>query len=139
MTPRTRPILALLRRGSAIGSRFAGAIRAWMSAIPAARAHFVLTSNIRVIHVEHAADGLRVYMRLPMPLAVADLVGARRADGTVDPAPYTTNRIEGGQLMHYLDVAALRRAPLGLGELIAGRHALVADGRLIKPRVEVVR
>jgi hypothetical protein len=70
-------------------------------------------------------------MRLPMPLVVADLVGAPRGDGTVDPAPYATNRIEGGQLMHYLDVVAFRRDPLSLGDLVVGRHALVADGRLM--------
>ena len=30
-----------------------------------ARAHFLLNLNIRVIHVEHLDDGLRVYLRLP--------------------------------------------------------------------------
>jgi hypothetical protein len=102
-------------------------------------AHFMLSSNIRVIHVEPLERGLRVYLRLPMPLIVADLVGPGRADGTAEPAPYTVNRIENGQLAHYLDVEAFRRDPIGLGRLAARRHALVADDRLLESRVEAVR
>jgi hypothetical protein len=106
----------------------------------AVRAHFLLVNvNIRVIHVEHQRDGLRVYIRLPMPLVVADLVGPPRADGTVDPAPYTVNRIEGGQLMHYVDVSALRRDPIGLGKLVLDRHVLIVDGRRMRGRIEAVR
>lgn len=101
--------------------------------------HFMLSSNIRVIHVEHVEQGLRVYLRLPMPLIVADLVGPARADGTTEPAPYTVNRMENGQLAHYLDGEAVRRDPTGLGQLAAQRHALVADDRLLEGRVESVR
>jgi hypothetical protein len=135
----SRLMPALLPPGTSIGGVFAVALFMMIVTISAAPGHFMLSSNIRVIHIEHVDHGLRVYMRLPMPIAVADLVGARRADGTTEAAPYTTNQIEGGQLMHYLDVAALRHDPLGLGDIIAGRHALVADGRLINPRVEAVR
>src|SRR5437870_4051700 len=110
-------------------------------AIPAqpAHAHFMLTSNIRVIHVEHGDDGLRLYVRLPMPLVVADLTGPPQADGTPMPAPYTLDRVEDGQLTHYLDIRALRHDPAGLGQLVVERHALVADGRLLRGRVEAVR
>lgn len=101
--------------------------------------HFMLTSNIRAIHVEHRADGLRVYLRLPMPLIVADLAGRARPDGSSSPAPYTVDRMDDGQLSHYLDIQAFRRDPVGLGTLVVERHALVADGRLLQGRVEAVR
>ncbi len=127
-----------LRRHRRAGTLVAAALVLAIS-IPPVHAHFMLTSNIRVIHVEHREDGLRLYIRLPMPLIVADLVGPSRADGTANPAPYTLNRIEQGQLSHYLDVAALRRDPIGLGKLVVERYALVADDRLLRGHVEAVR
>ena len=44
-----------------------------------AEAHFLLNINIRTVHVEHLDDGLRVYLRLPMPYLVADRIGAGKA------------------------------------------------------------
>ncbi len=38
-------------------------------------AHFLLNLNVRILHVEHLADGLRVYLRTPMPYLVADRIG----------------------------------------------------------------
>lgn len=104
-----------------------------------AAAHFILNANIRVIHVEHRGDGLVVYLRLPMALVVAGLVGPEKADGTREPAPYTDNRVENGQLMHYLDVAALRRDPLGLGRLVADGHELIVGDTPLLPEVQAVR
>ena len=95
-------------------------------------AHFYLDTRIRVIHVEHLTDGLRIYVRLPLPLVLAGLVGPEnKLSGARDPAPYTLDQVENGQTMHYLDVAALRRDPLGLGQLVADGHGLfLADKRL---------
>ncbi len=104
-----------------------------------AHGHFLLNINIRVVHVEHLDDGLRVFLRLPMPLLVANLVGPRQPDGTRVPAPYTVNRIEGGQLMHILDAEALRADPGGLGEMVADGHELLIDGVPLEPRIEAVR
>lgn len=104
-----------------------------------AAAHFILNVNIRVIHVEHRGDGLAVYLRLPMALVVAGLVGPEQANGTRLPAPYTINRMEDGQLMHLLDVAALRADPLGLGRLVADGHQIIVDGAALPARVEAVR
>src|SRR5262249_55788288 len=92
-----------------------------------------------VIHVEHRKDGLRLYIRLPTPLILADLVGPARADRSAGPAPYTFDQIEGDQLLHYLDVEGVRRDPIGLGKLVGDRHALIADSRLLLGRVEAVR
>jgi hypothetical protein len=63
--------------------------------------------------VEHLMDGLRVYLRTPMPYLVADRIGPIGADGLPEPAPYTTNRLEDGKPVHYLDPSALRSDPGG--------------------------
>lgn len=107
--------------------------------LPAAQAHFQLNINIRVIHVEHLADGLRVYLRLPTPYVLAPLIGARRPDGSVPPAPYSRNQVEKGQLMHYIDTEALRADPMGLGHLAAAGHSLTVEGTRLAAEVQAVR
>ncbi|WP_171209617.1 hypothetical protein, partial [Ruegeria sp. HKCCA6948] len=64
-----------------------------------AEAHFNLNQNVRIHHVAHSEDGLDVYLRLPMPYLVAELVGPEGPDGLPAPAPYTYNVIEDGVLM----------------------------------------
>jgi hypothetical protein len=109
-----------------------------LSALPVA-AHFLLNANIRIVHIEHVEDGLRVYLRLPTPYVLAGLVGERRADGSVPPAPFTTNRMEDGQLLHSLDLAAIKAEPLGLGRLAADGHVLALNDQPIRASVEAVR
>ncbi|UCH75350.1 MAG: HupE/UreJ family protein [Rhodospirillales bacterium] len=101
-------------------------------------AHFLLNLNVRIFHVEHLAEGLRVYLRTPMPYLVADRVGPVGADGLPAPAPFTTNRMEDGRLVHYLDFEQLRRDPVGLGEFAAAGLRLVAEGRALEAGVEQV-
>lgn len=127
-------------RGKAFRLRFAllGLTLLCGLALPAA-AHFLLNVNIRIIHVEHLDDGLRVYLRLPAPYVLASLTGAPRADGTAEPAPYTTNKLVEGELMHYLDGAALEDDPDSLGRLVAEGHRFTAEGEALKPEVEQVR
>jgi len=103
-----------------------------------ARAHFLLNLNVRILHVEHLADGLKVYLRTPMPYLVADRVGAARADGLPEPAPYTTNRMEEGKLVHYVDPEQLNRDPIGLGAFAAGGIRLLVDGKPLGATVERV-
>ncbi len=102
-------------------------------------AHFQLNVNIRVVHIEHLNDGLRVYLRLPTPYVLAGLTGAPRADGTVEAAPFTSNRLVEGELMHSLDPAAIEADPLGLGRLVAEGHSLTVAGIALVPAVEAVR
>jgi hypothetical protein len=104
-----------------------------------AEAHFLLNINIRIVHVEHLDDGLRVIMRLPTPYVVAGLVGPERADGSRDPAPYTRNAMENGQLMHYVDLDALHADPTGLGRLVADGHRMVIGAAEVRAEVESVR
>jgi hypothetical protein len=91
-------------------------------------AHFLLNLNTRIIHVEHLSNGLRVYLRLPMPYIVANLVGPDQPEGLPEPAPYTSNTREDGNVVYYLDVEALHADPSGLGDLVAIGHQFVSSG-----------
>ncbi len=105
----------------------------------AIHAHFKLNLNIRVIHVEHVSEGLDVYLRLPMPYLVAHLLGPEKPDGTRDPAPFTTNGLVGGALMHYVNYVAIESNPLALGQLAADGHQLLHDGKPLTPLVAAIR
>ena len=102
-------------------------------------AHFKLNLNIRIVLVEHVPDGLDVYMRLPMPYLVANLLGPEKPDGSRDPAPFTTNGLLDGELMHYVDNLAIEADPLPLGQLAADGHTLSYKGEIITPAVVAVR
>ena len=104
-----------------------------------AQAHFRVAANIRVVHVEHAKDGIRTYMRVPMPLLVADLLGPVRDDGSREPAPFTTNREENDQLVHYVNLDEVLANPVGLGEVAADKHVFVFNGKRVRGDVESVR
>ena len=110
-----------------------------LATVSAAHAHFQLNLNVRILHVQHLSDGLRVYLRLPMPYLVADRLGAVGPDGRPAPAPYTSNRFESGKLVHYLDAEALLREPDGLGRLAAEGHRFVFAGTRLSGTVEHVR
>jgi hypothetical protein len=101
-------------------------------------AHFLLNLNVRILHVEHLGDGLRVYLRTPMPYLVADRVGPVGANGLPEPAPYTTNRMEKGKLVHYIDPARLNRDPKGLGAFASEGYRFIADGKNLQATVEQV-
>ncbi len=98
---------------------------------PTAQAHFNLNVNLRVIHVSHEDNGLRVFVRLPMAYLVADKLGPEQVDGSREPAPFTTNAIENEQLVHYLDPVALRLDPAGLGKIIVDGHEISANGQVL--------
>ncbi|MCK5395858.1 MAG: hypothetical protein KAJ32_07690, partial [Gammaproteobacteria bacterium] len=98
-------------------------------------AHFKLNLNVRVLHVEHVSDGLNVYMRLPMPYLVANLLGEVGEDGLPAPAPYTTNKLEQGKLVHFVDVEQLKQSADDLGLLAAQGLSLSVDGEAIAGKV----
>ncbi len=116
---------------------FASCLMVCLTAAPAG-ALFLRNLNVRSFHVEHLADGLRVYLRTPMPYLVAERVGPVGANGLPKPAPYTTNRMEGGKLVHYVDHGRLRRHITGLGVFAAAGFRFDADGEPLDARVEQV-
>ncbi len=103
-----------------------------------ASAHFLLNLNVRILHVEHLSDGLRVYLRTPMPYLVAHLVGPVRDDGLPSPAPFTTNRLEDGKPVHYIDPAAVRSDPLALGRLAGEGFQFLIDGKRVPAKPEAL-
>lgn len=104
-----------------------------------ASAHFLLNLNVRILHVEHMRDSLRVYLRLPMPYLVADKLGPITSDGLPKPAPFTTNKMENDVLVHYVDFDQVRSQPLGLGEFAAKGFKFEVEGEVLDPIVEDVR
>lgn len=102
-------------------------------------AHFNLNLNVRIVHVEHLADGMNLYLRLPMPYLVAHLLGEAEEDGLPAPAPFTTNRMEEGRLVHYVDTAAIQRDPDGLAALAGSSLALAVNGNNKELEVAAVR
>ena len=103
-----------------------------------ATAHFKLNLNVRILHVEHLADGLNVYMRLPMPYLVAHLLGEMNEDGLPAPAPYTSNRLEEGKLVHYVDIKQLKDSTDGLALLAMQALDLTVDGEMVETKVDRV-
>lgn len=102
-------------------------------------AHFKLNLNVRVLHVEHLSDGLNVYMRLPMPYLVAHLLGEIDENGLPLPAPYTSNRLEDGKLVHYVDVEQLKHSTDALALLAMQGLDLSVDEGKVNTKVEQVR
>ncbi len=107
--------------------------------VTTASAHFNLNLNVRILHVEHLADGLNVYMRLPMPYLVAHLLGEIDESGLPAPAPYTGNRLEQGKLVHYVDVAQLRQSTDALAMLAMQGIDISIDGKNLKAKVERIK
>ena len=81
------------------------------AAIPAG-AHFLLNLNVRIFHVEHLSNGLKLYLRTPMPYLVADRVGPADPEGLPAPAPFTSNRLEDDKPAHYIDPEQLLANPV---------------------------
>lgn len=104
-----------------------------------ASAHFKLNLNVRILHVEHLSDGLNVYMRLPLPYLVAQLLGELDENGLPSPAPYTNNKLEDGKLVHYVDVEQLKHSTDRLALLAMQGLDLSVDGENINAKVEQFR
>ena len=113
-------------------------ICAWFYAVPSF-AHFNLNLNVRIIHVEHQSDGMNIYLRLPMPYLVADLLGDVGDDGLPAPAPYTYNRMEDDRLVHYVDAGQLQRSPDGLASLARDSLSLTVAGKKADLEVNEIR
>ncbi|WP_171125948.1 MULTISPECIES: HNH endonuclease [unclassified Ruegeria] len=120
----------------AFGALFVGVL---LSLTLSASAHFLLNLNVRISHVEHSEDGLRIYMRTPMPYLVANKVGDQNGDALPDAAPFTTNAMSDGQLVHFVDLQAVMNDPNGLGQFAEGGLHLLVDNQRLRGTVKSVR
>lgn len=114
-------------------------VSVFLSLALSASAHFLLNLNVRISHVEHSEDGLRIYMRTPMPYLVADKVGEQGGGALPDAAPFTTNAMSDGQLVHFVDLQAVMSDPIGLGQFAESGLHLLVDNRRLRGTVEAVR
>ena len=110
-----------------------------LASAPNAIAHFKLNLNVRIFHVEHRADGLELFVRMPMPYLVADRLGPPTEVGLPEPAPFTSNRMEGERLVHFVDWGQLGREPLGLGRMLVAGLKLEAAGETLPATAQAVR
>ena len=74
-----------------------------------------------------------------MAYLVADKLGPEAADGTRAPAPFTTNRMEDGTLVHYLDAGAFRDRPEGLAAILAGGLILETGAGVLEAELGRIR
>ena len=127
-------------RSSALGAATIVTLSMFLAVFAAsASAHFLLNLNVRILHVEHLGDGLRVYLRTPMPYLVADKTGPVRADGLPEPAPFTTNEMKDGKLSHYVDFERLQANLTGLGAIGEAGFEFIANGKRVGGSVEQVQ
>lgn len=117
----------------------AAAVVVLVLASVSAGAHFLLNLNVRILHIEHLSDGLRVYLRTPMPYLVADKVGPAQDGGLPEPAPFTTNANEDGRVVHYVDLAEVAGDPLAVGQLAEDGFVFESAGMRLRGAVEDVR
>ena len=104
-----------------------------------AQAHFNLNINIRVFHVIHQEQQIQLLVRMPLAYIIADQLGEKQQDGTIVPAPYTINRIENQQLMHYLDKQALLANPQGLAMILKDHILFKHNDQRLLPTIGRVR
>ena len=104
-----------------------------------AHGHFLLNLNVRILHVDHTQEGLKVYIRLPMPYLVADKLGQPIEDGLPEPSPFTKNALEEDQLVHYVDIEQIKSDPLGLAAFAADGFQIQSQGQVFRPTVEAIR
>lgn len=97
--------------------------------------HSQIGYNLRAAHFEHTPAGLMMYMRISLPLVVANKLGQAHGQGGFVPAPFTYNRVESGKVFHYLDIAAVKRDIAGLGQLVLQGHELRSDGKVLTAKL----
>ena len=119
-----------------------------------AQAHFYVTESIRIIHVQHETAGLRLLIRQP----TSHLLQPRLSDGPVEvrkkndnpsdkptqlgpTAPFTF-QFESDDpdfpILYFIDPAALRKDPEGIGLFVEEDIAVVVNGERIRGEVQRV-
>ena len=101
--------------------------------------HAEVSYNLRAAHFDYTPAGMMVYMRVSLSLLVANQLGRKTNDGTYIPAPYTYNKLDSGQVFHYIEIATVKRDHLGLGKLAIQGHEFSVGGKVVTPKMINVR
>lgn len=117
------------RRMPPIAAALLCALLLWGLAATSAFAHLAPNARTRTFVIERGADALTLYARIPAPLVYAGTMARRRDSGDGVDAPYLRQRLAGSQLVHDLDLGAIRDDPDGFAAVVAAGYDLrVADG-----------
>ena len=98
-------------------------------------AHFKLNANIRIFHILHEEDKIRLLARMPLAYLIADKLGEIQENGIPKPAPYSSNLIIDGELNHKLDSNQLRLNPKGLGKIFADSIIIKIQEKKLTPKI----
>lgn len=111
----------------------AGVLAIALASSNPARAHFDLEANVRIVHVEHLSTGLRVYIRLPAPYAVAAATPDDPDRIYESVSHFVSTEDEGGRTNHRLIPDAYAAAARAIGDIIADGHQISVDGTRLSP------
>lgn len=124
-------------------------IRSWVVLIAAvlafavptvAQAHFQLKANIRIVHVRHDLNGLRVYLRVPTPLLIASFPETQwDGQGNVVSAPYTVRGSSGEEAVFLFDFDRLDEDPEAFASIVGNMLLFRIDGQDVDATVERFR
>lgn len=98
-------------------------------------AHFKLNANIRIFHILHEEDKIRLLARMPLAYLIADKLGEIQENGIPKPAPYSSNLIIDGELNHKLDSNQLILNPKGLGKIFADSIIIRVQEKKLTPKI----
>ena len=98
-------------------------------------AHFKLNANIRIFHILHEEDKIRLLARMPLAYLIADKLGEIQENGIPKPAPYSSNLIIDGELNHKLDSNQLILNPKGLGKIFADSIIIKIQEKKLTPKI----
>ena len=96
--------------------------------------HFPSGYDLRVAHFARADGGLHLYLRLTMPLVVADAIGPVDSTGFATAPPFTVRRIESSHAFYFPDIERLRREPAMFSKLVSDAHLLRVDGHILSAK-----
>jgi hypothetical protein len=105
----------------------------------AAHAHLPSGYDLRAAHFERGPDGLHAYLRLTLPLVVANGLGPKDATGFHAPPPFVARRIESAHAFYYPDGERIRREAQALAGLVVDGHRVEVDGRALAAQILGVR
>ncbi|PLW76623.1 HupE/UreJ family protein [Cohaesibacter celericrescens] len=101
---------------------------------PSAKAHFTLGNNVRIVHVTPDSDGsgLRIFMRIPGPLAYGETLAQRTDPTDMLKAPFLKHQLIAAVPYYRLDKAAIEADKDGFARFLAQGYAFKANGHTTK-------
>ena len=103
------------------------------------QAHFQLEARNRVFIVEPAAEGVRVYLRVPTTLVYTAYLAARERPADRVDAPFIVADATPRGFLHRLDATAISGDWQAFGRLVADGYRFTAAEQAVTPLVTALR